>query len=132
MAEEISAILPAVYTVLIIGGGYSVLWGKFKFINSRIWIPDNKKSDFYEMNSYDKALQSLIAGVIVIAINCFITGTSYETISNFENLITETSFVMFIALQATVITYASFIWGMIEVNVVREKEFKKIRTERRH
>lgn len=125
MNGEISALLPAIYTVLIIGGGYFVLWGKTRFINSVRWLPENEKIDFYKMNTYDKAIQSLISGTIVIVINSLVLSMPYETISNIEKLINSPNLIMFLFFQGYIIYTSAIAWSFFELFVIKPKEIRK-------
>ena len=124
---EISALLPAVYSFLIIGSGYVVLWIKFKYVNSKTYARYRVRQDFYKMNPYDKAVQSLIAGIIVITITSFLSQTPYQTLSNLENLLNSNSLVLFLFFEFFVIFYLGFLWSFMELIMIKRQSKQKKR-----
>ncbi|MFH1294776.1 MAG: hypothetical protein ABIH90_02430 [Candidatus Aenigmatarchaeota archaeon] len=131
MNGEITAIVPAVYTVLIIGVGYITLWAKYQLVNRSALLLPSKKTDFYKLNPYDKAMQSLIAGLVVLSMSCLFSLTPYSVISNIENLLNSGKLapILYFEFIAGVVTAA--MWGAMELRVFRTKDLKLKKSKRK-
>ena len=124
MANDILAsisILPAIYTVLVIGAGYVALWIKDRVVvDTCPFLPNKRKYQFYKMSAYDKAVQSLIVGVVVIAITCGISGTTFDLISDMKLFIESGRMIPFLMFQFSVIFNIAFDWGFLECMTTKE------------
>jgi len=78
-------------------------------------------------------MQSLIAGIIVITANCFITGTSFQTLSNFETFILEANIVLFLFFEVYIVALVSSIWTSLDLIINHgdcvKKQIKKTASE---
>lgn len=106
------------FTVIIAGGGYSALWIKYRLLK------DTQK--LYDLNAYDKAIQSLIWGVIAFL---FSLGWTINITKSTGIIITDESLVMNIILTSPYIFFFAYAltilaFGLyLSIYVLKEKKF---------
>lgn len=125
LANDFNTLFSVVYTAMIIGFGYMTLWVKFKFVNSDSWIAilkKDKKTEFYGMGSYDKAMQSLLAGIVIVSINCFVLQIPFEILFDIKTFLESGAWIGFIIFQILYAIGMGFIWAFLELRVIRRKD----------